>query len=219
MAEAIPVKVLKMKLRESTADKLRKSFYIREDVVQIARDLLGMTLCTFFDGDFAAGLITETEAYAGVNDRASHAYGDRITARTEVMYHEGGVAYVYLCYGIHHLFNVVVSNEGVPHAVLVRGVLPVAGNTVIAARTGKDSFNPLNFNGPGKLTRALGIKTIHSGTSLLGSQIWISDNGYDISGKDIIEGKRIGVDYAGPDANLPYRFNVTPEWQKRFLRK
>src|SRR5436189_2434033 len=98
--------------------KLHRSFYTRPDVVRIARDLLGKVLVTEFDGRRTAGMITETEAYAGVKDKASHAFGGRRTRRNEPMYGIGGTAYVYLCYGVHHLFNVVTNTEDVPHAVL-----------------------------------------------------------------------------------------------------
>src|SRR5262245_49210922 len=99
--------------------KLPLSFFEGEDVVQIARDLLGKILATNFDRQFTSGRIVETEAYAGIVDRASHAYGGRRTARTEIMYRGGGTAYVYLCYGIHHLFNIVTNAVDVPHAILI----------------------------------------------------------------------------------------------------
>ena len=102
--------------------KIPLSFYQSDDVVFLARSLLGKSLLTFLDGKLTGGIITETEAYAGINDKASHAYGGRKTKRTEVMYREGGVCYVYLCYGIHYLFNVVTGKKDVPHAVLIRGI-------------------------------------------------------------------------------------------------
>jgi DNA-3-methyladenine glycosylase len=107
--------------------KLNKAFYLRENVVQIAKDLLGKCLCTNFDGVITSGIITETEAYEGITDKASHAYGNRLTQRTEIMYREGGIAYVYLCYGMYSLFNVVTNNRGIPHAVLIRGIHPLEG--------------------------------------------------------------------------------------------
>src|SRR4051812_31513287 len=98
--------------------KLSKEFYQRENVLQISQDLLGKFLYTNIEGKITAGMIVETEAYYGAEDRASHAFGNRKTARTEVFYKEGGVAYVYMCYGIHYLFNIITNQKNVPHAVL-----------------------------------------------------------------------------------------------------
>src|ERR1700733_6763105 len=106
---------------------LSDSFYRQEDVVDVARSLIGKYLCTCWEGVLTTGLIIETEAYRGPEDRASHAYNYRKTNRNSVMYEAGGVAYVYLCYGIHHLFNIVTNRLGVPHAVLVRAILPDEG--------------------------------------------------------------------------------------------
>jgi DNA-3-methyladenine glycosylase len=186
--------------------KLRRSFYLDDDVVAIARDLLGKVLVTRLDGRRTTGIITETEAYAGIHDRASHAWNGRRTARTEVMYAKGGTAYVYLCYGIHHLFNVVTNVEGVPHAVLVRAVHPLEGIDIMRERR----QGRLVTNGPGTVSSALGIRTTHTGTDLLGDTIWIEDHGIAVPRKHIIVGPRIGVDYAGSDALLPYRFRVAP---------
>lgn len=185
---------------------LGEDFYIRKDVVQVARDLLGKLLVTRFDGVITTGIITETEAYAGVTDRASHAYGDRRTPRTEVMYHKGGVGYVYLCYGIHHLFNVVTNVEGTPHAVLIRAVEPVDGIEHMLERRNKKVLLPALTSGPGALSQALGIHTSHTGISLLGGDIYIEDVGKKFMHKDIVAGTRVGVAYAEDDAYLPYRF-------------
>ena len=186
--------------------KLGEEFYIREDVVQIARDLLGKHLMTDLGGGITGGMITETEAYAGVIDRASHAYDHRRTARTEVMYSRGGAAYVYLCYGIHSLFNIVTNVENVPHAVLIRGIYPDTGIGIMKERTGKAKIGPESGNGPGRVSSLLGIHYSQSGTSLLGDQIWVEDRKIIPNGSEIISGPRIGVDYAGSDALLPYRF-------------
>ncbi len=107
--------------------KLQLEFYQRENVIQIAKELLGKILVTNWKGIITSGRIVECEAYAGVIDKASHASGGRRTARNEIMYGEGGYAYVYLCYGIHHLFNVVTNSKGEPHAILVRALDPVEG--------------------------------------------------------------------------------------------
>lgn len=188
-------------------NKLPRAFYARPDVVEISRELLGMVLVTRIDGETTAAVITETEAYRGAGDRASHAYGGKVTKRNKVMYGEPGFAYVYLCYGIHHLFNVVTNVEGIAHAVLVRAVHPLAGTEVMLKRrnTGK-----LTTAGPGTLTQALGIKTFHTGTDLLGELITIEDHSIRVPGRSIITGPRIGVDFAGEDALLPYRFHFDP---------
>ncbi len=187
--------------------KLQPAFYLNDDVVEVARNLLGMYLFTAFEGKVCGGIITETEAYRGAVDRASHAFGNRRTARTEIMFHKGGAAYVYLCYGIHSLFNVVTGSEGTPHAVLVRGIQPVTGLNHMANRLNKKKIGRQHTDGPGKLTRALGIHYSHSGMDLSSDTIWIEDRGVRISKDRIYTGPRIGVDYAGEDAKLPYRFS------------
>jgi len=187
--------------------KLEKSFYTREDVVQIAKDLIGKYLLTNFDGGITAGIIVETEAYEGITDRASHAFGGRRTNRTEVMFSTGGVAYVYLCYGIHSLFNIVTNQKGIPHAVLVRGIHPAEGLEIMITRAQKPYLKPGSGSGPGNVSKLLGIHYSHSGLDLMGDKIWIEDRGLDMV-KQIISGTRIGVDYAGQDALLPYRFRV-----------
>ncbi len=188
--------------------KLPRKFYQREGVVRVAKVLLGKVLFTKFNGVLTGGIITETEAYAGINDRASHAYNNRRTKRTEVMYAVGGTAYVYLCYGIHHLFNVVTNSEGTPHAVLIRGIKPIEGIKTIQKRRKKSGSDTYICNGPGTVSEGLGIKTVHTGIDLCGEIIWIEDKGIKVRQRDIIKNPRIGVDYAGADALLPYRFNV-----------
>ncbi len=188
--------------------KLNKDFYLRTDVVQISKDLLGKYLFTKIDNKITAGIITETEAYAGITDKASHAYNNRRTARTEIMFAKGGISYVYLCYGIHHLFNVVTNVKDVPHAVLIRAVKPIEGIETILKRRNTKEIHSRISGGPGTVSQALGIKTIHTGVDLTGTKIWIEDKGIKVNERDIIKGTRIGVDYAGEDAKLPYRFIV-----------
>lgn len=188
--------------------KLQKDFYLRENVVLIAKDLLGKVLITNFNGMKVAGIITETEAYAGINDKASHAFGGRRTSRTEIMYASGGTAYVYLCYGIHHLFNVVTNKKDIPHAVLIRAIKPIEGINQILKRRKQNKVSAKLASGPGTLSQALGIQTIHTGESLYGNKIWIEDREIKFSGSQIKISPRIGVDYAGSDALLPYRFKV-----------
>lgn len=187
---------------------LPESFYRRDDVVAIAQQLLGKVLVSRIGGELTAGMITETEAYAGVTDRASHAYGGRHTARTGVMYAPGGVAYVYLCYGIHHLFNVVTNVAGIPHAVLIRAIEPVEGISHMLLRRGRAVLAPAVTAGPGALTVALGITTSHTSLSLQGPEITIEDRNINFDEQEIIKSTRVGVAYAAEDALLPYRFSI-----------
>ena len=187
---------------------LPDTFYIRNEVTLIARELLGKYLVTNFNNQLTSGMITETEAYAGITDKASHAYGGRRTQRTEVMFRRGGVAYVYLCYGIHHLFNVVTNLENIPHAVLIRGIEPIDGISIMMERRKMQSLKTGITAGPGALSAALGIHYSDTGTKLLGSEIWIEDRNTMISNENIMACARIGVDYAAEDALLPYRFFI-----------
>lgn len=186
--------------------KLPITFYQNEDVVSIARQLIGKILYSSIDGQLCSGLISETEAYAGITDKASHAYGGRRSARTDVMYAEGGLSYVYLCYGMHHLFNVVTGPRDVPTAVLVRGLWPLTGIDCMLDRTKKTNIHTKLTDGPGKLTKALGITLNCNRLSLTGNQLWIESNNNNFRQEDILVTKRIGIAYAGEDADLPYRF-------------
>ena len=165
-------------------------------------------MVTGFEGKLTSGIIVETEAYAGVSDKASHAYGGRRTNRTETMYAKGGTAYVYLCYGIHHLFNVVTNDEDVPHAILIRGIEPLEGIDLMLERRNKEKLTSALTAGPGALSMALGIHTKHSGLSLFGEEMYIEDRGIKLTSNDIIAGSRVGVAYAEEDAYLPYRFSI-----------
>ncbi|HEY6902450.1 MAG TPA: DNA-3-methyladenine glycosylase [Puia sp.] len=192
----------------STIKKLGDDFYDRPSVVTVARDLLGKVLVTTFDGELTSGRIVEVEAYNGVVDRASHSYGGRRTRRTEVMYGAGGTAYVYLIYGIHHLFNVVTNKKDTPHAVLVRALEPLEGIETMLRRTGKRKLDYTLTRGPGNLSKALGLLTSHTGWLLSSDEIYIGDDGYRVRKAQIVATPRIGVDYAGEDKKLPYRFYV-----------
>lgn len=189
------------------ADKLPADFYQSEDVVDLAQQLLGKRLVTRINEVKTAGIIVETEAYRGSEDRASHAFGGRRTARTETMYLPGGHAYIYLCYGIHHLFNVVTAPADTPFAILVRAVEPVEGIETMLERRGKDSLKPNLTAGPGSMSQALGITTKLDATPLTSDQIWIEE-GSTISKRKIIASPRVGVDYAGDHAQWPWRFRV-----------
>ena len=186
--------------------RIAHNFYLRDDVVKISVDLLGKVLCTDIDGQITKTVITETEAYAGETDKASHAYGGRRTKRTEPMYGEGGLAYVYLCYGIHHLFNVVTNKADVPHAVLIRAARPQVGIETMLTRRGKQQQDKSLLAGPGSLAKALGITTDLTGSSLSDGTIWIEDHSINVNKLEISAGPRVGVDYAEEDAARPYRF-------------
>ncbi len=193
---------------QSKIVKIPLEFYIRDDVIQVSQDLLGKVLCTKMSGLVTKAIITETEAYAGVDDKASHAYGGRRTKRTEPLYAGGGTAYVYLCYGIHHLFNVVTNDAEKPHAVLIRAGKPLEGSEIMQRRRKKRHTGQTLLSGPGSLSQALGITTDLTGTNLLGNRIWIEDHNNVIDLEDIVAGPRIGIDYAEEDAERPYRFVV-----------
>lgn len=192
----------------SSFNKLPPAFYLRRDVIKIARELLGKIIVTNFDGVLTAARIVETEAYNGAVDKASHAFGNRRTKRTEVMFAEGGIAYVYLCYGIHHLFNVVTNIKDTPHAVLVRAAEPLIGVEAMMERTGKKIQDNTLTRGPGNVSKALGIHTRHTGLSLLSESLFIADDGFKPKPSLVGVTTRIGVDYAAEDALLPYRFIV-----------
>jgi DNA-3-methyladenine glycosylase len=188
--------------------KLPIEFYDRADVLQIARDLLGKILITKFDGSITSGIIVETEAYVGLTDRASHSFGGKRTFRNEHMYALAGTSYVYICYGMHHLFNVVTNKKEVPDAVLIRGIEPLHGIDSMLQRTGKLKLDTTLTKGPGNVGKALGISKEHSGLNLLGNKIFIADNNILFNEGEIGASKRIGVEGAGAAALYPYRFFV-----------
>ena len=188
--------------------KIPQDYYLHCDVVFLAKDLIGKYLFTKIDGQLCGGIITETEAYKGVEDRACHAFGGRRTPRNEMMYAQGGVAYIYLCYGIHPLLNVVTNQKEVPDAILIRAIHATHGEELMLKRTGKPQMKPAVTNGPGKVTKALGITITDNGESLQNKRIWIEERGLDLSNIEIKNTHRIGVEYAGEDALLPYRFKM-----------
>lgn len=188
--------------------KLPFSFYQSDDVNDLAVRLLGKVLCTCVDGKLTAGVIVETEAYRGTEDKASHAYGGKPTGRTGVMYESGGLSYVYLCYGIHYLFNVVTAAKGTPHAVLVRGLEPVEGLDLMLQRRGMEMLKPNISAGPGALAKAMGIDKTLNAKDLLAEEIWIEDRGISYAPQEIVAGPRIGVAYAKEHALLPWRYYV-----------
>lgn len=193
--------------------KLPNSFYQRQNVTAIAKELIGKVLVTNVNKTLTSGIIVETEAYS-YKERGCHAYKG-LTPRNKVMFEEGGVAYVYLCYGIHHLFNVVTNQKDKADAVLIRALEPLAGQSVMQERMNANSLNKIT-SGPGKLTKALGIDRRHNGLFLRNDEIWIEEGTSPIRAKNILASPRIGIDYAGEDAKLPWRFTLKgSEWVSR----
>jgi len=186
--------------------KLGREFYRRAETLVVARGLLGKLLVVpAEDGARVSGRVVEVEAYVGTDDRASHAHGGRRTARTETMYAAGGVAYVYLVYGLHHQFNVVTGPQGEPHAVLVRALEPTEGVEVMRRRRAVREDRAL-ASGPGKLCRALAIDRGFDGEDLTGARVWLEDDGFRVEPSQVAAGPRVGVAYAAEDARRPYRF-------------
>ena len=188
--------------------KMNLNYFLNPDVVFLARDLLGKYVFTQIDGQIAGGYITETEAYKGFTDRGSHAFGGRRTKRNEMMYAEGGRAYVYLCYGMHHMLNFVSNAEGVPDAVLIRGIRPTHGEELMLKRTKKKQSGASLTDGPGKVCKSLGITLTENGILLNSNTLWVEDRGKKFSDDKVIIGPRVGIDYAGEDAKLPWRFRL-----------
>lgn len=188
--------------------KVPLSFYNRRDVVKIAKELLGKIIVTCFDGEITSGRVVETEAYAGIVDKASHSFGGKRTARNEHMYSAAGTAYIYICYGMHQMMNIVTNEKEIPDAVLIRAIEPLEGIDVMLKRTGKKTLDKTLTRGPGNVGKALGIFKHHSGLYLLDDEIYLLDDSKKITDEEIGISKRIGVESAGEDALLPYRFFV-----------
>lgn len=186
--------------------KVPLSFYNRKDVVKIARELLGKIIVTNFNGKITSGKIVETEAYIGIVDKASHAFSGKRTAKNEHMYSAAGTAYVYICYGMHQMLNIVTNEKEIPDAVLIRAIEPVEGIEIMMQRTGKKKSDKTITRGPGNVGKALGIFKHHSGLFLLDEEIYLLDSNEEIADEKIGTSKRIGVESAGADALLPYRF-------------
>lgn len=191
----------------SVCMKLVENFYQGKNVVRIARELLGKGLFTNIGGVVTGGVIVETEAYSW-KERGCHAYAARKTPRNAMMFEKGGHAYVYLCYGMHCLFNVVTNVQGAADAVLIRALEPLTGISEMQLRRGSRVSSEQLTSGPGKLSKALGIDRALNGKFLLDNEVWIEDLGKKIAKKDIDTGPRIGIDFAGEDAKLPWRFSI-----------
>lgn len=188
--------------------KLPVTFYQSDDVVSLSAKLLGKHLFTRVDGQLTGGIIVETEAYRGPEDRGSHAYNHRRTARNETMYAQGGVVYMYICYGIHDMLNIVTGEEGNSHAILIRAAEPTVGLDTMRLRRGLENDDKRLCKGPGALAKAFGLKKIHNGFSLDGNEIWIEDKGNVIASEDIVARPRIGLNIEEPYRSIPWRFYI-----------
>lgn len=188
-------------------NRIDSAIYQSSDVLGLSKKLIGAELHTNINGQHTSGIIVETEAYHE-SEKACHAYGKRRTKRTEVLFQKGGLAYVYLCYGIHHLFNITVGPEGEAAAILIRAIEPQTGIDLMLERRKLSKVSPRIGAGPGVASQALGIKVHHYGEDLNGEVVWLEDNSNRVNKTDIISSPRIGVDYAEEDAKLPWRFSV-----------
>ena len=178
-------------------EKLDRSFYAR-NACNVAHDLIGKILVH----GLTSGVIVEAEAYRGPEDKAAHSYAGKRTARTEIMFHEGGLAYVYLIYGMHHCFNVTASVPGKPEAVLIRALEPLDGLPLMIQRRGISDARNL-CNGPGKLCQAMGITTEHYGIDLCGDEIYITEGRNDFR---VMTSERVNIDYAEEYRNVLWRY-------------
>jgi DNA-3-methyladenine glycosylase len=188
--------------------KLGIDFYLNDDTISIGKKLLGKYLFTNIDGKLTGGMIVETESYIGPEDKACHAYDNKKTPRNDAMFEKGGIAYVYLCYGMHSLLNVVTNKKGCPHAVLIRAIEPLYGIDTMLKRRKKQILSRQLTAGPGAMTKALGISKEQNKLSFLGDIIWIEDRNVKIANKEIICSKRVGIDYAEEYKNMPWRFRI-----------
>ena len=186
--------------------RLPKSYYLNIDVVHLAKDLLGKVIYTKINHKITSGIIIETEAYKSINDKASHAYLNKRTSKNKNMYQSGGIAYVYLCYGIHCLLNIVTNKENIADAVLIRAIEPKDGIEIMESRISRNSIKTMT-SGPGKLSKALGVDMSFNGKSLTLNEIWIEDQARSYS-FEIEQKQRIGIEYAEEDKKLPWRFYI-----------
>lgn len=193
--------------------KLTKSYYLNADVAFLAKDLLGKMLVTNINGQLTGGIITETEAYLGSADKASHAYNNRKTARTQTMFQEGGIAYVYLCYGLHHLLNIVTSAINNPNTILIRSIHPISGIDIMEQRRNKKILDKNFSTGPGSVSKALGVTTSLNAKSLDSDEIWVEDINFTLPESFIETSKRIGIEYAQEHAELLLRFRISRFYQ------
>ncbi len=189
-------------------NKLPLDFYRQPDVVSVARQLLGKHIYSNIGGRLTGGIIVETEAYRGPDDRGSHAFNNKRTPRNEMMYKAGGVAYMYICYGIHDMLNIVTGTEGISHAALIRAIEPVVGLDIMCERRGIFDNKIRLCQGPGALAKALGLSKLHNGADLQDDQIWLTDEGLSYTDDQVIASARVGMNFDGPYKTIPWRFYV-----------
>lgn len=189
-------------------NKLPVGFYRQDDVVSVARDLLGKYVYSLVDGQLTGGIIVETEAYRGPDDRGSHAYNNKRTPRNEMMYSAGGVAYMYICYGIHDMLNIVTGTEGMSHAALIRAIEPIEGLDIMRIRRGVFDQDRRLCQGPGALAKALGLTKLHNGADLQGDIVWLTDHGITYRDEQVVASARVGMNFEGPYKTIPWRFYV-----------
>lgn len=192
--------------------KLNRDFYSR-DTLTVAKELLGKVLVHKTEGYTLKGRIVETEAYLGLRDKAAHSYGGRRTKRVETMYDIPGTAYVYLIYGIYSCLNIITEKQGVPEGVMLRAIEPIENiDQMIKYRFNKPyeeltKYQKKNItNGPGKLTMALNIDRKLNIEDLCGDRLYVETG--EKEKFNIIEAKRIGIDYAEEAIHYPYRFYI-----------
>ncbi|WP_411273453.1 DNA-3-methyladenine glycosylase [Daejeonella sp.] len=188
--------------------KLPVDFYQQPDVVSVARQLLGKHLYSNIGGQLTGGIIVETEAYRGPDDRGSHAYNNKRTPRNEMMYKAGGVAYMYICYGIHDMLNIVTGIQGMSHAALIRSIEPIEGVEIMCERRGVFDNQKRLCQGPGALAKALGLSKLHNGADLQNDDIWLTDEGIRYTDEQVMASARIGMNFEGPYKTIPWRFYV-----------
>lgn len=185
-----------------------ESFYLREDTLTIAKELLGKFVFTQVDGIIAGGMIVETEAYLGVTDASCHSFNNRKSAKNATMYEQGGVAYMYICYGIHDMLNLVTGPAGESHVVLIRAIEPTIGIEHMMERRGNVPLKRLT-NGPGSLAKALGLNKSFDRESLTSKRLWLEDKGVIIEPSNIKETPRIGINCPEPFLSAPWRYLVS----------
>lgn len=189
-------------------NKLPVDFYQQSDVVSVARQLLGKHVYSLINGNLTGGIIIETEAYCGPDDRGSHAFNNKRTPRNEMMYRAGGVAYMYICYGIHDMLNIVTGTDGMSHAALIRAVEPTEGLEIMRIRRGIFDQDRRLCQGPGALAKALGLTKLHNGEDLQGEALWLTDEGTNFDDDQVIASARVGMNFDGPFKTIPWRFYV-----------
>ncbi|HEY1007175.1 MAG TPA: DNA-3-methyladenine glycosylase [Sphingobacteriaceae bacterium] len=187
---------------------LPQSYYLNGDVVALARDLIGKQLFVRTEDVLTGGIIVETEAYRGPEDTGAHSYNHRRTARNDIMYSDGGVVYMYICYGIHDMLNIVTGPADRAHAILIRALQPTTGLETMRERRKVRHEDPRLCRGPGALAKALALKKVHNGSSLQGPEIWIEDHGRPFADDEIVSGPRIGLNIGEPYKSIPWRFYV-----------